>query len=197
MGQGAGPLGTVSMNLRRAVSKVLKARGFRQFERMHLLPVDSDFSVWVDTGPIGKQEDIAPFAGLRHEGVENLVADLLGEPRFEWTATVGANVGYILETGYRYWMPPAEAEEVLAAVEGALVRLRGFMPLSCLVGAWTIEGAERPGWRFKEIAARFLAGDRDGMAERLDAARIALCKHEDEICEQYRLFAANLSKRMG
>lgn len=184
------------MNLRRGVSKALKARGFMQVERMHLLKVDSDFSMWVDTGPIGKQDDIAPFAGLRHEGVENLVADLLGEPRFDWTATVGANVGYILEAGYRYWAPPADVPEVLTAIDGALARLRDFMPLSRLGGAWKIEGAERPGWRFKEIGACFLAGDRAGTLARLEAARLALCKHEDEICEQYRLFAANLTKRL-
>jgi hypothetical protein len=60
------------MNLRKETSRALVDRGYRRDGRIHLLSVDPEFSLWVDTGPLGPRVDIAPFVGLRHEAVENL-----------------------------------------------------------------------------------------------------------------------------
>ena len=180
------------MNLRREVSKALKARGFRQFERMHLRQIDSDFSLWVDTGPIGSRGDIAPFVGLRHEKTEHLVPELLNVPYFDWTATVGANVGYVLGKEYQRWDSPSTADEVLVAIDAALEKLKSFMPLSRLPDAWNIRGAQTPGWRFNQIVVYFLLEDRVKVKEHIEAARASLCQTEDAICEQFRGFEKRL-----
>jgi len=185
------------VNLRREVSKTLRARGFRQFERMHLRPVDSEFSLWVDTGPIGSRSDIAPFVGLRHDRTEHLVPELLDVPYFDWTATVGANVGYVLGEEYQRWNPPSTADEVLVAVDAALETLKDFMPLSRLPEAWNIRGAQTPGWRFHEIVVFYLLEDRMKMNAKLEAARASLCQTEDGVCEQFRGFEKRLLALTG
>jgi len=184
------------MNLRKDVSKALVARGFHLWEgRSHLIRVDADFSLGVDTGPLGKRSDIAPYVGIRHDGVQQLRADLMGSSANERTGTVGANVGYVLGEEYRRWEPPSTHEEVLRVIDLALGRLRQYLSLDRLPEAWKIRGTNTPGWRYNEIAALLLKGDHQAVLERLEAARAEYCAYEDGVCEQFRAFEQRVNSR--
>lgn len=178
------------MNLRRQVSRLLVARGFRRVGRAHLQRLDDEFSFAVDTGL--SQYHISPFVGIRSESVERRLAELMELPQDKWIATVGANLGYLLGQGYRSWAPPTTAEEVLAAIEAGLERLRPFLALEKLPGVWDLTGIRDPAWRYREIVILLLSGLRDAIPERLAAAREEFCKRQDEVCEQFEQFAKNV-----
>jgi hypothetical protein len=180
------------MNLRRQVSKMLVARGFRRDGRAHLQRIDDEFSFAVDTGLLNDKPDIAPFIGIRHESVERRLAQLMELPEEPWIATVGANVGYVLGQGYRWWAPPSTADEVLAAIDAGLERLRPFLSLEKLPGVWDLAGVKDPAWRYRDIVILLLRGERDAIPARLDAAREEFCKVQDEVCEQFEQFARNV-----
>jgi hypothetical protein len=183
-------------NLRRDVSDALIARGFTRSDRVHTLAAGDAFSLWVDTGPIGSSVDVAPFIGLRHDGVESLRATLLGTVAMETAGTVGANVGYVLGLGYRSWAPPTSVAEVMGTIEAGLDRLRDFMSLEKLIAAWDLEGAKRPGWHYSRIAAELYRGNRDAVVKDVVSARADLCKYSDEVCEQFTSFARRVAERL-
>jgi len=180
-------------NLRRAVSDELVKSGFDRIERVLMLPVNNDFSLWVDTGPLGSRADIAPFIGIRHEGVENLRARLLGTTSLSTAGTVGANVGYVLGVGYRSWEAPSSASEVVTMINTGLDRLRGYTSLKKLVAAWELEGSKRPGWQFSRIATQLASGDIEGAKRSLDAAALELCRYQDEVCAEFQDFKIQVS----
>jgi len=179
------------MNLRREVSDALVARGFRRDDRAHLLRVDDEFSLAVDTGPLNKKPDIAPFVGIRSESVEKLLAKLMELPEDEWIGSLGGNVGYVLNQEYRWWGPPSPASDVLAAIDAALDKLRPFLSLDKLAAAWAFTSKD-PAWRYREIVILLLRGLHDAIPEHLEAARAEFCQHQDEVCEQFEQFAGNV-----
>lgn len=162
---------------------------------MHLLRLDSEFSFWVDTGPLGKRVDIAPYIGIRNDKVELLGAELEGLPQDDTVGTVGANVGYVLGEDYRRWEPPSTPEEVLRTIDRGLDHLKQYLSLDRLPEAWKIRGTNTPGWRYNEIATLFLKGDRQAVLERLEAARVEYCAYQDEVCEQFRAFEQRVKSR--
>ena len=176
------------MNLRQEVSKILVGRGFRRKDRMHLLQVDKDFYYWVDTGPLEKRSDIAPFVGIRHDGVETLFAEFLGVPKDDSSGTVGANVGYVLQEGYLSWGPSSEPKEVLNKIDEALERYKPFISLGKLMGAWDVAAIADPNRPYREIVILVIQEDYEGALNRLEAARKIFCKEADEICEQFKGF---------
>jgi len=181
------------VNLRGEVSKALVNRGFRRDGRTHLLRVDKEFSLGVDTGPLGKRSDIAPFVGIRNDKVECLLTTLLDVPEDEWSWTVGANVGYVLGDGYQWWEPPAPPEDALRSIDAALTRLEEFLSLSELPKLWEeIQGTRDPSWRYRQIIILFLQGKRDMGLQALEESRQEFCKNEDEICDQFRGFEQRL-----
>lgn len=184
------------MNLRREVSKELMKRGFRRDGRTHLRRVDEEFSVGVDTGPLEKRADIAPFVGIRHDGVETLLAELADIPADDWVFSVGANVGYVLGGEYLAWEPPSQVREVVEVIDSALGHLHSFLSLECLPKAWSIKGAKDPMWRYREMILLLLRGEKLAIGEKFLDARRELCKREDEICEQYRGFERRLQERL-
>src|SRR5262249_40890448 len=149
------------MNLRKEVSNALVARGFRRDDRVHTLRVDKDFSFLVDTGPLGKKTDIAPFVGIRHDQVQKLESELIGLNNSDSVATVSANVGYVLGQGYRWWSPPSRSAEVIQAIDAALERFRRMLSLEKLLEAWSIEGTTAPGWRYNQISVLMLLNKRE------------------------------------
>jgi len=163
---------------------------------MHLLRVDGDWSFWVDTGPLGKRKDISPFVGVRHDGIERLWSELMEFPNDDWVGTVGANVGYVLGTGYKTWEPPSEPKEVLDSIDSAVERLRPMLSLHALPQAWSITGAKSPSWRYRDIVIQLLLGNRQAVPNRLDAARVEMCQQEDEICAQFRAFEQRIQARL-
>jgi hypothetical protein len=163
---------------------------------MHVLPVDGEFSFWVDTGPLGKRTDIAPTAGLRHSGVEALFATLLGVPRDEYSGTVGANVGEIVSGHYSRWEPPSRPEVVLEAIDLALAKMRPFMTLERLAEAWTIAGDD-PGRLYRLVVISLLRGDLESAERNLSAARDSYAKHGGEGAEQFAGFEGRVRERMA
>jgi hypothetical protein len=197
MEENAGCGRPVAMNLRREVSNGLVARGFRRQGRVHSLRVNEQFSLWVDTGPLNRRPDIAPFVGIRHEQVELLCAELLDLPSDEWTGTVGANVGYVLSGEYKWWQPPAQAVEVISAIEESLERLKLFLSLERLPEVWKIRGTNAPGWHYGLITSLSLAGRHADAMSQLDAAKAELCNNDDPVCEQFRGFEKRLRSRLS
>ncbi len=159
---------------------------------MHLLRVFGDFSLGIDTGPVGTRTDIAPFVGIRHDGIETRLQELSGFERDPWVMTVAANVGYVLGTNYLAWQPPSEAAEVLTSIDAALDRLRPLLDLDRLADVWDLKGTRDPSWRYREILLLLLRGDRDKAMDRLVAARGEFCQTESPICERFRRFEARL-----
>ena len=180
------------MNLRKSVSKALVESGFSREGRQHIRKVGEGVSFWVDTGPINNRPDIAPYVGIRHDLVEELFSRFIGLAQNPFVGTVGANVGYVLDLGYKAWLPPTSAPEVLDAIEDARTILRRYMSLEELPGAWSIDGAQAPGWRFKLIIALALLRDLERLDETLETARAKACRYEDKEAVQFREFEAAL-----
>jgi hypothetical protein len=184
-------------NLRRQVSDMLVDKGFRRNDRSHMLRLDEEFSFAVDTGPLGKRADIAPFVGVRHDSAERLLGELMELPDDPWLGTIGANVGYVLGRGYLWWEPPAEAPEVVAVIEEGLARLRPFLTLDKLTHLWELTDVRDPAWRYREIAILILRGEKHSVLGRLEEARKEFCKQRDEICEQFEGFEKNVRDRLA
>lgn len=176
------------MTLRQEVSNELKSRGFRRKGRMHLLPIDKQFSYWVDIGPIETQSDIAPFVGIRHDQVEKLFGEFLGVPKDNWVGTIGANVGYVLGEGYRWWKPPSKAEEVIDKILLAFERYKPFLSLERIIDAWEVAGIDDPDRSYREIVILIMQGHYEDALKKLEAARNMFCKQENEICDQFKGF---------
>lgn len=185
------------MTLRSGVSGALVARGYKREGRMHHLQLQPGVSFWVDTGPLGKRSDIAPFVGLRHDRIERLISELMGLAPDAWVGTTGANVGYILGKGYMYWEPPAAVETVLEAIEAALARLRLMATLEDLPRVWDIVGRDDPWWRYREIVALLIKGEHLAIVSRLAEAQAEFCRGDDDpICEQFLGFAQRLKAQL-
>ena len=160
---------------------------------MHLRRIDSEFSFWVDTGPLGRREDVSPFAGLRSDMVETLFADFLGLSRDPYVGTVGANVGYLLEGDYRSWSPPDTLTQVMEVTWAALERMRPFASMSTLEGAWQVKATMAdPGAVYRLSIMAVISGDHAKLRERLEHARQRECAQENGVCEQFRAFEARL-----
>lgn len=182
------------MNLRKAVSKALEDRGFSRDGRQHIQNIKEGVAFWVDTGPLNNRADIAPYVGVRHDLVEELYTRFLGLAQNPFVGTVGANVGYILDLGYKAWHPPAQVPEVLDTIEDALNIFRRFTCLEELPGAWSIKGTQAPGWRFRLVVSWALLGDREKVEEALEVARTKACRYEDKEAVQFRKFEAALGE---
>jgi hypothetical protein len=182
------------VNLRRTVSNCLVERGFRRVGRTLLRRESDDWSFWVDTGPLGKQADIAPFAGIRNDKVEELFARLLGVPHDQHVGTVGANVGYLISGQQMTWREPASSDEVVGAIEEALRRFQPYMRLDVLPRAWDLKGATGPGKLYRLVVVAVLRRDREAALKGLSEARRVYCRAENEVCMQFRGFEESVMK---
>jgi hypothetical protein len=176
------------MNLRKEVSARLIERGFRQDGRTHLLRVSGEFSLGVDTGPLGARTDIAPLAGIRHAPTESLLGKLLDLPGDEWVLTVAANVGYVLGGRYLAWQPPTPPEEVLERIDAALERLRSFLSLDRLPEAWKLQGTQDPSWKYRNVILAELRNERIEAKKLLEEICRERCQQEDPGCEEFKAF---------
>jgi hypothetical protein len=156
---------------------------------MHLKHLTRDFSWVVDVGPLGSGEDVAPFVGIRHDGLEALLATLLGVPLDRTIASVGDNVGYLLEGNYRSWRPIQSAEDVLNAITVAQEKLLPYLSENNMARVWDLTSRTAdPAWRYREVALLILLGDSQHVQAKLHEARAHFCKFDDEVCEQFRDF---------
>lgn len=183
--------------LRKAVSHRLLDLGFRSSGRMHRRRVDSEFSEVVDTGPLGGRADIAPFVGLRHDGVEHLFSECLGVDKDAWVATVGANVGYVLGREYLSWADPAAVDAVLEHIASALGRYARVRSLDELAHAWSIAGLDDPGRCYRQVCIAVLLNRKDDVTRSLLEAKAAYCARPDGVCEQFLGFERRVLVRCG
>lgn len=165
---------------------------------MHLKRLTGELSWVVDTGPLDRGPDIAPFVGIRHDALEALTAELLGVPLDRTIASVGDNVGYFMQGEYRKWAGGQSVDDVLSAIDSAQQRLLPYLSLENLLGVWNITSRTAdPGWRYREIAQMLLLRRFADVQERLEMARAQFCKYEDEICEQFRDFERRVQQYMS
>lgn len=175
-------------NLRRQVSDTLVERGYSRDGRMHLLRLTDELSWVVDTGPLGKEGDISPFVGIRHDALEQLVFRLLDLPLDPSVASVGANVGYIVDDAFQTWSPHSKVSDVLAVIALAQEKLMPYLSLEKLPGVWALTRLRDPGMRYRQIAILLLLQDYLSIPETLETARSEFCRFEDAMCEQFRGF---------
>ena len=148
----------------------------------------------MDTGPIGKSADISPFVGIRHDGLEVLRSELLGLPHDESVGSLGANVGYVINEGYRHWKAEGKLEEVLGCIDTALDRLKSLMDLKKINEGWKIQGATSPGWQYSEIIIFYLLGQKQLVLEKLSMAHAVFCKRDNNLCKEFKGFEQHLLK---
>jgi len=184
--------------LRKQVSDALRARGYKRIDRsVHLLRLDADFSLAVNTGVVGLAADIAPFIGLRSDSVEAARAELMALPEYPSTLTVAANVGYVLDGVYRAW-PPGSPSDLLPMIDAGLDALRPFASLSNLGSAFGIKGiAESPGTPYVAVVVALLLKDRASVFSALNRARSAFCSQPDEVCDQFLAFESRVLQRLS
>jgi len=162
---------------------------------MHRREVDCHFYEVVDTGPLGTRTDIAPFVGLRHDGVERLFAECLGETEDAWVATVGANVGYVLGGEYLYWDDPKAVDEVLHKITSALTTLSRIRSLDTLTDA-VAANVDDPGRHYRLVCLAAIRDRPDEVTQQLTEARATYCARPDAVCEQFLGFERRIRERL-
>jgi len=184
--------------LRKQVSDVLRARGYKRIDRcVHLLRLDDDFSLGVYTGVVGLATGISPFIGLRSDSVEAARTELMALPEDPGSLTLSANVGYVLDGVYRSW-PPGSPSDLLPTIDAGLDVLRPFASLSKISSAFGIKGvAESPTRHYVAVVVALLLKDRVAVLSGLDRGRSAFCSQPDEVCDQFREFEARVLKRLS
>ena len=201
--------------LRQVVSDLLVEQGYRREGQRLVRRIDGDFCSVVDVGRLFKGTlDIAPWIGIHHHGVDQLVADLHERPRpDESSATVGSNVGYVTDGTYRKWIDaddPSGAQllaiqptflwgnpqVVLTAIAEARTKLDEYASLDRLPGAFEIPGADLIG-HFTLAAIYLLLGDEPAVCKWLVQGELRDCRQEGPVCEQFRRFERNVLARMS
>jgi hypothetical protein len=122
----------------------------------------------------------------------------MGLEQDDWTATVGANVGYVLNGQYRSWNEGAPVQEVLEAIDAALARFKPFMSLTTLAGAFRFQGAaENPGTPYSLVVIALLNRDTDLVVRLLADAAAVLCARPDAVCDQFKDFETRVTKQLS
>jgi len=182
------------MTLRQDVFRALRSDGFKGKNGVCKRPDADGFSFVVSTGPLNKRTDISPTVGIRHDEIENLWYDLSGLPRNEYSATIGANLGYVLDGTYRDWQPPATAEEVLGFIRQGFDKLRPLMHLDRIRDGFAIPGSDMAK-NYTLVLVELVRGDAAGVERELTNAYDAYCGQSGEVCDQFLKFEANLRER--
>jgi hypothetical protein len=183
--------------LRKQVSDALVLLGYRRHGRAHVRRVDDDFSLCVDTGPIGLRTDIAPFVGIRSDAVERARAELMSLSDDEWIGTVGANVGYVLGGAYRWWNEGAPPGPIVDDILAGLERFSPYMSLETIADAFAHDwAAGNPGAPYARVVIALLNGDPSRVVQHLADAESVLCARADAVCDQFRAFDARVRARL-
>jgi hypothetical protein len=183
--------------LRKRISDALIDLGFSRRRQAHFKRVDNDFSFCVDTGVIGWSTDIVPYVGIRSDVVERARTELMMLPNDDWVATAGSNVGYVLGGEYRTWQGGSRPQAVLDDILAALESLRPFMGLTTISDVFTRDWAARnPGTPYARVVVALLTDDAPRVARELAYAESIFCIKQDEVCDQFKEFAARVRARL-
>ena len=159
---------------------------------------DESFSHVIGVGPLNQRTDIHPQAGLRCHAVEYEMKSLLDLPESPFAATIGANVGYVLDGQYRYFEPPTTAANVLDVIDAALRVLDRYRsPEAIPRGLDEVRAVDaNPSTGYRRVVAYYLMGDTAGMEEALERARAEYTRHPgDEIAERFSEFERRIQER--
>jgi hypothetical protein len=176
----------------------LAARGFVRDGTRFVRDGGGGFTLIVDPGDLwAGLLASAPWVGLRHEGVERLLVELVGGEPAEagQSATVTLTVR-VEEGSGTPGNAPVTADAALAAIDEGLRTLTACSSLDRLA-----ELHERLGpgsmSHVTLAAIHFLSGDERGACRRLAEGERVDCAREDLVAARFRVFERNLLARMS
>lgn len=153
--------------------------------------------------PPGEVE-INPVVGVRHQAVEQIVAELRGEKFHPYQPpTVSTPLGYLMPGDrYRAWIITDDAEEVAADLVAAVeCYAMPFMKSSSDLAALCRRLDERMGFDhqlvYRRPVAWFLSGDVDQASTLIEEAEADLGDRDDAAASELRQFAAAFRRRIG
>jgi len=154
--------------------------------------------------PVGEVE-VNPVVGVRHQGVERVVAELRGEKFHAYQPpTVNTSLGYLMpEQRYRGWVIDADGsagapEDLARAVEAyALPLMEASVSLSRLCELLDDGMGFDHQLVYRRPVAWLLAGDESRGLALIDEAEAGLGGRDDAAAVELRAFAAAFRERLG
>jgi hypothetical protein len=148
--------------------------------------------------------EINPVVGVRHQKVEQIVAELRDEKFHPYQPpTVSTPLGYLMPEGrYRPWIVADDAEGEAADLAAAVERYAvPFMKATSGLAAMCQRLDERMGFDdqliYRQPVARLLSGDVDRASALVDGAETDLGDRGDAAAIEFRQFAAAFRRRIG
>lgn len=151
--------------------------------------------------------EVNPVVGVRHQALERVVADLLGERFHEYTPpTVSVHLGYVMPDGrYRPWLFGGDVpvRDVAGAMVDAIAAygVRFMQDRACLDAVVESMADGRAGiaeqLAFRRPVGYLLLGDPQRSREALRASLDRLADRRDLAAQRFRGFASELEKRLA
>ena len=148
--------------------------------------------------------EINPVVGVRHQAVEQLVAELRGEKFHAYQPpTVSTPVGYLMpDERYEAWIITDDADEQAAGLVAAVERYAvPFMRSTSGLEALCCRLDDRMGFDhqlvYRRPVAWLLAGDVDRASALIEAAEAGLGERDDAAASEFRRFAVAFRRRIG
>lgn len=189
--------------------KELKRLGFSRIKGVYVRALEGDVFGWLGLNTATHRSDgrvgINPVVGVRHERIENMVEELIGENEPKFSPTVSTALGYLMPEGrYLEWLIEASpfncGPECQRMVEAIEVYGIPFMKQRCGLGSIFRDLEELP-FTSKDAAiyrvpvAHWLAGEHSLAIAFVDNQIGELGDRNDPAARQYRTFASNLLRQ--
>lgn len=172
------------------------ARGYEPDDWLKLR-IDDEFSYILDIGRHEQRGEVSPWLGLRHEGAQAMLADLIEMPLKDNQATAGTNLGYILGGEFRIWHVSTEPGDLLAKIQEGEEVLGQYRSLERLPEVFEIRGAKSPLYYRPLICVYLLLGDEAHVREWLAEGERLDCRHDNSISERFHRFEANVEAKLA
>jgi len=185
------------MTLRQRLCRILETQGYSGEDTLKLRFYD-EFSWVVGLGdPRRSKTPIPLWLGVRHEGVQALIADLMQLPDDGFDVVTGTNLGYVLGQGFRFEQEPTTAQELADRLADGERILSAYCRLDALPAIFDeIRGTTLPLFHFQLVAIHMLLGDQQGVDKWLAVAERVNCKHPGPLTDQFRRFEARVRERL-
>lgn len=171
--------------------------------------ITSDVLGWVGFNTaVGRSDgllEINPVVGIRHQALELLIAELLGrKPHTYIPATLSTPVGYVMPEGkYRPWLFGEDMvldDQVDDMVRSVLQHGTSYMnkvsSLPMIVKAMSDGAGNNDANAYRLPAGYYLLGDSKRAQELLAESFMSLDSRQDLAAQQFRTFAASLTKKL-
>ena len=173
--------------------------------------VTGDVLGWLGLNKAVNRQDglleVNPVVGVRHQALERVVADLLGEKFHEYVPpTVSVHLGYVMpEHRYRPWLFGGDmsVQEVIGEMVGAILsygvpfmeRLSALTAVVASMSDSTVGIADQ--LAFRRPVGYLLLGDDKGAREALGAWLERIGDRQDLAAKRFRSFAEAFERRLG